>query len=141
MFSLSRTSCLVSATRELQQLSKTCARPFTFTLTKISNQRQCPAASGHISPAGSSIIRHLSSQEDPRKSFKEKVKTGPSLEHFIANSGGLPSNTANGNANDNSNAAIGIEQEDCDVPYLSKESYNGNGRTGIYVQDLCFVRY
>lgn len=55
---------------------------------------------------------------DKRTHFNEKLEKGPSLQHFIANSG---------------ETSYKYEQESIgeNVPYLEEELYSGHGRKGI----------
>jgi len=104
MFCIRRTQCVTSVAVEiLQHLSKPCGRPSL--IASLSTSRH--------------TVRHLFSsqhwQKDAKKSFAEKINSGPSLEHFIVN---------------DLNSQPIHEIEDCeDVPYLSKDSYHSKERT------------
>lgn len=57
---------------------------------------------------------------DKRTHFNEKLEKGPSLQHFIANSGETIDNYEQ--------VSVGER-----IPYLEEELYSGHGRKGIHI--------
>lgn len=58
---------------------------------------------------------------DKRTHFNEKLEKGPSLQHFIANSGETIDNYEQ----------VGVGER---IPYLEEELYSGHGRKGTQMQ-------